>query len=257
MDLYLKETGPKNAETIIFLHGSAMAGWIWDGQIKEFDDYHCIVPDLPEHGRSINVKPFTIHKSAEMISEIIRNHTNNGNAHLVGISVGAQIIIQILSKNPELVDHAIISGTLIQRTSHNESLLKLLDYAINVYEPVKNTDFFIKANMRTYNMHKCLFDKFKESTLIIKHDSLNRVLKENMLFKQPDGLEKIEVPVLVMAGEKDYKIIKDSVDDLLISLQISEGYIAPNVGHLWNLEDPNHFNFILRRWITNKSLQNI
>lgn len=257
MDLYLKETGPRNAETIIFLHGNAMAGWIWDGQIKEFDDYHCIVPDLPEHGRSINIKPFTINKSAEMISEIIRNHTSKGKAHLVGISVGAQIIIQILSKNPELVDHAIISGTLIQRNSHNESLLKLLDYAINVYKPVKDTDFFIKANMRTYNMPKYLFDKFKESTLVIKHDSLNRILKENIFFKLPDGLEKIEVPVLVMAGEKDYKIIKDSADDLLTSLKMSQGYIAPNVGHVWNLEDPNHFNWILRRWITNKTLKNI
>jgi pimeloyl-ACP methyl ester carboxylesterase len=257
MDLYFKETGPKNAEAIIFLHGSAMAGWIWDEQIKEFDDYHCIVPDLPEHGKSINIKPFTINKSAEMISEIIRNHTSNGKAHLIGISLGSQIILKILSKNPELVDHAIISGALIQRAKDNESLLKLLDYSINVYEPVKNTDFFIKANMRTYNMPKCLFDKFKESILIIKHDSLYRILNENMGFKRPDGIEKIEVPVLVMAGEKDYKIIKDSVDDLLISLQISEGYIAPNVGHLWNLEDPNHFNLILRRWITNNSLENI
>ena len=86
----------------------------------------------------------------------------------MGISLGAQIILQILSKNPELVDHAIISGTLIQRTTQTESLLKLLDYAIKVYEPVKNTDFFIKANMRTYNMPKYLFDKFKESTLILK-----------------------------------------------------------------------------------------
>jgi pimeloyl-ACP methyl ester carboxylesterase len=257
MDLYMKETGSKNLETIIFLHGSTMAGWMWDGQIKEFGDYHCIVPDLPEHGKSINVKPFTINKSAEMISEIIHNHTSNGKAHLVGISVGAQIIIQILSKTPELVDHAIISGTLVQRTSHIESLLQLLGYAINVYEPVKNTDFFIKANMRMYNMPKYLFNKFKESTLITKHDSLSRILKENMIYKRPHGLEKIEVPVLVMAGEKDYKIIKESADDLLVSLKVSEGYIAPKVGHIWNLEDPILFNHVLRRFITNKSLKNI
>ena len=257
MDLYFKETGSKDDETIIFLHGNAMAGWIWEGQLKEFGDYHCIVPDLPEHGQSSNIKPFTINKSAEMISDIIRNNTCNGKAHLVGISLGAQIILQILSKNPELVDHAIISGTLLQNISHTESLLKLLDYTVTIYEPVKNTDFFLKANMRTYNMPKQFFDKFKESTLHIKNDSLNRILKENMIFERPDGLEKIEVPVLVMTGEKDYKIIKESAEDLLTSLQISEGYIAPKVGHLWNLEDPKLFNWILRRWITNKRPENI
>ena len=89
-------------------------------------------------------------------------------------------------------------------------MLELLDYTIKVYEPVKNTDFFMKANMRTYNMPKTLFDKFKESSLLIKNDSLNRILKENMFFKLPDGLDKIEVPVLVMVGEKDYTIIKES-----------------------------------------------
>jgi pimeloyl-ACP methyl ester carboxylesterase len=257
MDLYFRETGSKDAETIIFLHASATSGWMWDGQVKEFEDYHCIVPDLPEHGLSIDVKPFTISKSAEVIAEIIRNHASNGKAHLVGISLGAQIIIQILSKAPELVDHAIISGTLVQRISHIDSLLKLLDYTIKVYGSVKNTDFFIKANMRTYNMPKCLFDKFKESTLLIKNDSLNRILKENMIFKQPDGLEKIGVPVLVMTGDKDYKIVKESAEDLLMSFQISEGYIAPNVGHFWNLEDPKLFNWVLRRWITTNSPKNI
>ena len=181
----------------------------------------------------------------------------NGKAHLVGISLGAQIIIQLLSKAPQLVDHAIISGTNVQRILQTDSLLKLLDYAITVYKPVKNTDFFIKANMRTYNMPKCLFDKFKESTLLIKNDSLDRILKENMTFNQPDGLEKIGVPVLVMTGDKDYKVIKESAEDLLMSFKISEGYTAPNLGHFWNLEDPTLFNLVLRRWITNNRLKNI
>ncbi len=58
-----------------------------------------------------------------------------------------------------------------------------------------------------------------------------------------------------MTGEKDYKIIKKSANNLLISLPGSVGYMAPNVGHLWNLEDPKLFNLVLRRWITNGALK--
>ncbi len=257
MDIYIKETGSRNAETIIFLHGSAMAGWVWDEQVKEFDDYHCIVPDLPEHGKSSDVKPFTINESAELIVDVIGNYTSNRKAHLVGISIGAQIIIQIINRHPELVDHAFISGTIVRRIPPTKSLLKLLDYTINIYEPLRNTEFFIKANMRTYNLPKMFFDKFKESTLLIKPDSLNRIHKENMIFKQPNGLENIKVPVLVAFGEKDYEIIKQSADDLLMTLQISEVYTAPNLGHIWNLEDHNLFNLVLRKWITNNRLKNI
>ena len=224
-------------------------------QLKAFNNYHCIVPDLPEHGLSSDVKPFTIENSAEIILDLIHEHTINGKANLVGMSLGAQIIVQILSKAPELVGHAFISGTLIRSTSHSETMLKLLNYAIKVYEPVKDTDFFINANMKTYNMPKNLFDKFKESTLLVNGDSLDRILTESMLFKLPNGLEKVKAPVLVMAGEKDYKIIKESANDLIMSLSTSIGYIAPKVGHIWNLEDPELFNCVLRRWINNESLK--
>ena len=256
MDLYFKETGSEKDETIIFLHGGTMAGWMWDGQVRTFKEYHCIIPDLPEHGKSIDLKPFTISDSAEMIIKIIRDHTVNGKAHLVGISLGGQIIVKILSRNPELVDHVLISGAIVRTIPHTESLLKLLNYAIKEYGPVKDTEFFIKANMRTYNLPKNLFDKFKESTLLINPDSLERILTENLVFKLPNNLEKVDVPVLVMTGEKDYRIIKESTKDLLNALGISQGYMVPKVGHAWNLENPKLFNRVLRRWINNKALKN-
>ena len=77
----------------------------------------------------------------------------------------------------------------------------------------------------------------------------HRILRENLLFELPEGLERIKSPVLVMTGEKDYKIIKESADELINIIPISEGYIAPKLGHIWNLEDPILFNRVLRRWI--------
>ena len=255
--LYLKEKGTENTETIIFLHSGAMSSWMYDEQIKAFNDYHCIIPDLPEHGQSIDVKPFSIIDSAERITNIIQDRAHNGRAHLVGISLGAQIILQILSTTPNVVDHAVVSGTLMRTIPQTETILKLLDYAIKIYTPVKDTDFFIKANMHTYNIPKHLFENFKQSTQLVNHDALERILIENMLFKLPDGLEKVKTPVLVMAGEKDYKIIKESAYNLIKTFQISKGYMAPKLGHLWNLESPDLFNKILRSWINNIDLPGI
>lgn len=257
MDLFIKESGKENPETIIFLHGGGMAGWIWDEQVKAFPDYHCLIPDLPEHGQSAEVKPFSIEGAAEMVVDLIRTRAHNGKAHLVGLSLGAQIIIQILATHSEAVDHALISGTLIRGIPHEDVLLKLLDYTFKVYEPVKDTDFFIKANMRTYNISKSYFHKFKEATLQIKADSLHRILHENMFFKLPSGLEKAKVPVLVMMGEKDYKVIKESARDLVKVLPNSSANIIPKVGHVWNMESPILFNHVLRNFITEKSLPGV
>ena len=59
MAFYVNEIGPASAPTLVFLHGGGGGGWMWQPQLEAFTDYHCLVPDLPEHGRSAEVKPFT------------------------------------------------------------------------------------------------------------------------------------------------------------------------------------------------------
>lgn len=254
MDLYIKETGKNNNETIIFLHGGGISGWMWDKQVESFNDYNCMVPDLPEHGKSAEVKPFTMKGAAERIIGIIQNQAHEGKAHLVGISLGAQVIVQILSMAPEVVDHVLISGTIVRSVPPTETFLKRLNHLIGIYMPVKNNNLFIKSYMRSYNMPKDLFNKFKESTCVIRPDSSGRIIKENMLFKMPGNLENADVPVIVMAGEKDYRIVKNSARDLLNVLPSSRGATALKVGHLWNIENPELFNNVLRACITNESL---
>jgi pimeloyl-ACP methyl ester carboxylesterase len=68
------------------------------------------------------------------------------------------------------------------------------------------------------------------------------------------SLKNVDLPVLVMTGEKDYKIIKKSARDLLNELPNSRGAMALKVGHLWNIENPELFNNVLRAWITDKNL---
>ncbi len=254
MSLYIKETGKNNDKTILFIHSEVTAGWIWDKQVEAFKDYHCIVPDLPEHGKSAGAKPFTMQGAADMIIDIIKNKAKNGKAHLVGISMGAQIIVQVLSMAPEVVDHAFISGALICNPKPTKTFLKLLNHLIEVYLPDKNKTIRIMSYVRSYNIPKSLRSKFKESTYIIEPESLDNIIRENMLFRMHRSLKNVDLPVLVMTGEKDYKIIKKSARDLLNELPNSRGAMALKVGHLWNIENPELFNNVLRAWITDKNL---
>lgn len=255
MDLYCKETGKENLQTIIFLHEINMAGWMWEGQVTALNDYHCLIPDLPEHGRSNEIYPFTINKSAELIIDLIKNKANKGKAHLVGISLGAQIILQILNKAPEVADHVLISGAPVNFTKPTEDFLKLFNYLMKVYIPVKNDNLIIGSYIRSYGIPKNLIKKFKESIHIINEESAERIIREHLLFPMPLNLEKIEVPVLVMAGEKDYKFIKESTRRLINTLPNSKSYLAPKVGHMWNIENNELFNQILRSWITEKRVK--
>src|SRR5512137_1325517 len=104
MTLYVNESGPASAPTLVFLHGGGGGGWMWQPQQEAFFDYHCLTPDLPEHGRSADVKPFAIADSAARIAELIRTRAHNGRAHVIGFSEGAQITVALLGFAPEVVD---------------------------------------------------------------------------------------------------------------------------------------------------------
>ncbi|UTB33733.1 MAG: alpha/beta hydrolase [Methanobacterium sp. ERen5] len=251
MKLVFDETGNENKESILFLHPGGMSGWMWEQQIKHFKNYHCIIPDLPEHGRSASVKPFTIKRTAGMVAELVEDCPNEL-VNMVGIGLGGQIILQIMSKYPEIVDRAMVSGTLV-RNHQYKSLIARLKELLMVYKPVKNSEFYIKAYMRTYHMPKVCFDKFKMSICQIETSSIERILIENHTFKLPPILETGETNLLVMAGEKDYNILKDSSKEIMNNYH-ARGALALGGGHLWNMETPDKFNEVLDAWLQNQPL---
>ena len=91
MALYVQEVGVNNSRSIVFLHGGGVGGWMWRPQIEQLkDEYHLLVPDLPEHGKSADVKPLTLKNSAAQVAELIRTRAHGSRANVVGLSLGAQ-----------------------------------------------------------------------------------------------------------------------------------------------------------------------
>lgn len=77
-------------------------------------DYHCLIPDLAEHGQSSDIKPFTIIDSAQMIADLIRDRVPGGRAHVVGHSLGGQVLVTLLATAPHVLDRAVVSSALLQ-----------------------------------------------------------------------------------------------------------------------------------------------
>jgi len=50
MLLSVREAGPTEAPTIVFLHGGGFSRAMWQPQLDRLHEYHCLTPDLPEHG---------------------------------------------------------------------------------------------------------------------------------------------------------------------------------------------------------------
>lgn len=232
MRIYYEEKGTIGAPTIVFIHGGGLTGEIWNNQIKHFNDYHCIVVDLPEHGRSANIKPFTFKDSAKYIADIIKECATNGKAHVVGHSLGGIILFELLSRNEELIDHAIVASGNLRPTF----LYKLFSMTLLC----KMMSFFSTRN--------------KENTYATT-EMYQRMYKEAASnLRIPDGLDEVKTRTLLIAGEREPKVLKKSNEDLLNILENSKGIYIKRMGHNYPWVKHSLFNRIIRKWINNENI---
>jgi glutaconate CoA-transferase subunit A len=159
--LHVLECGPAEAPSIVFLHGGGVGGWMWRPQLAALGgDYHCLVPDLPEHGQSRDEQPLSIFDAARRVAEIIKRRAHGGVAHVVGHSLGAQVAVALLGLAPSLVTRAFVSSALLRPLP----LAGLIDVSLKLYRPFKDRDGMIRANMRSLGVPAEYYAEFAAGT---------------------------------------------------------------------------------------------
>ena len=251
MTLYTQEIGPTTAATIVFLHGGGVSGWMWKPQIAQLqDDYHLLVPDLPEHGQSANITPMTLQNAAAQVAELIRTRAHGGRAHVVGLSLGAQTAIELLSQSPELVERAIASGPLMRPLPG----IGTTNLMAKMYWPFRNMKWLVKWNMKGLGVPDEYFEDFRRDTAALTIDGFVRMTLANGNNHMPPNLQRVTVPTLLLVGEKELKIMKESVRDLLGAMPSAQGYVVSGAIHNWSLQLPDLFAQTVRAWITRQEL---
>jgi pimeloyl-ACP methyl ester carboxylesterase len=261
--LYTSVYGDPTHPTILFLHGGGGGGWMWQPQVEALkQDYHLLVPDLPEHGRSASIKPFTILGSVDQIAKLIRTQARGGKAHVVGLSEGAQITVALLAAAPELLDHAIISSALVREIPgmgwFGAGFWAAMYRSI---QPLNKYAWWARLNMRSNGIPERYLQNTLETYKTLTAEAFAHVIVENQKFRLPAGLEKLAAPTLVVAGWKEYKVMHQSVQDVAAAIPGANACLVHHTNkmslgeqHNWNMNAPELFTRTVRTWIEGQQL---
>jgi len=257
--------GPNNAPTIVFMHGGGVGWWMWLPVIKYLPDYHCLAPDQPEHGSNRQIAPFSMELSAEKVADLILQQAHGGKACVVGLSEGAQITVQLLATAPERVEKAVVSSAILLPVPGlgwvSSPALLAWAYRLTI-PPFKNADWWIRLNMKyAAGVPDEFYSYFKKDFQEMTESEFVNLLIANQRFRLPVGLEKATTPTLVIAGQKEYPAMKQSMRDLVAALPHAKGALV-NLGkessmakeHNWALTAPELFAKTIRAWIEEKPL---
>jgi pimeloyl-ACP methyl ester carboxylesterase len=263
--LHTQAIGPGQASTIVLIHGGGVSGWMWRPVISYLPEYHILVPDLPEQGGSVDVGPFTLRFAARKVAETIRLWAHGGRAHVVGLSAGAQTLVQLLADSPELVDHAVVSSALMRPVSGlgwaGSPRLLAWAYKLSI-APFRNWEWWIRTNMKySANVPDEFYPDFKRDFQNMTESGFVNLMVENQRFRTPPGLEQVDVPTLAVAGEKEYSAMKQSMRDLAAALPRARA-VELDLGrkttmaqeHNWPMTAPELFARTVRAWVEDQPL---
>ncbi len=243
-----EEYGDKSAPVIVFLHGGGVSGWMWDKQVAYFSNYHCIVPNIKING---NGKPFSISGYAEDLISFLKGKVNERKITLVGFSLGAQIVIEILSLAPNLIKKAIINSALVKPMPITKLLI---GPTIKLTSWLPKNKRFSKLQAKELYIGEGYFEQYYKETKKMKSKSIVKMLHENLSYSLPSKFCHSKGKILATVGEKEKQIMKESLYRILESNPCTKGVIIPHIGHGFPFAFPQLFNQTVEAWILDRPL---
>ena len=257
--------GDRSLPPLIFLHGFMGISSDWLEITKTIEnEYFCILPDLPGHGKSIignMADPLDFDLIAMGLLNLMECLQLASGA-LIGYSMGARVALYVATKHPERFKALVLEGVNpgLQDDQEREKRLAL-DYQrareIEKMGISSFIDIWYAADLfKTLESHPERFNMIKTLRKNNNTAWMAKVLRELSVGMQPslwDKLDELNMPVLLIAGELDdkYKKIVHRIKDYLKDSQVN---LISDAGHNTHLEEPEQFSKTLKYFLKEKYL---
>jgi pimeloyl-ACP methyl ester carboxylesterase len=248
--LHVEESGDRRGPAVVFLHGIGTAGWMWWQQTAALGDHHCLAVDLPGHGGSSAVPWVSLDDAAEQVAELIRSRTAAGHAHVVGLSLGGQVALNLLERWAEVAERVVVSGV----TAEPWGPRVLVEAQLRLTAAMLRGPRAVDAQARTYRLPPAQRDALAESLRVMPPGAYRQIGREVSRYRVPAALSAVRTPTLVVAGGNESDLIRRAVTSVAGLLPAGEGRIAPGLGHGWNVEAPALFSATVRAWLSGAPL---
>lgn len=249
--MWCDEVGPSGAQTVLFLHGAGISGWMWQRQVRDLSPhFHCLIPDLPGHGKSNRMPWCNLDEVVGDVQRLIAQRAHGGQAHLVGLSLGAHVAMRLASTCPSCVNHAVVSGFNVLPFPHRHWIR--LRWFLLV--PFSRLEFVRRSTAKQLHIPPEAHFGYAEAARQTSWQAMLRIGNEILdrgASAMPHG---VKCPTLLVAGEREHPLVLQSMPLVARAIPGAQAYLVPRVGHGWNGEAPDLFSRMVSDWIQDKAL---
>lgn len=234
---------------VTFIHGAGGSSSIWFKQVRVFRQFfNVLLIDLRGHGRSKDFKD--LHSGRYTFEVLVKDvigvmdHLRLPSSHFVGISLGTIIVRELAENYPGRVQSMIMAGAVMKLNVRGKVLMKIGVWLKSMVPYLMLYKFFAFIIMPRKNHRESRLLFIREARQLAQKEFIRwfslaaDVNARLRFFRQRDT----GIPTLYIMGEQDYMFLP-SVRLLVRDHAASSSLvIAPDCGHVVNVEQPGFFN---------------
>ena len=195
------EFGKQHNDVIMLLHGGGLSWWNYKAEAELLKDrYHVVLPILDGHAGSDN-DFISIEKNASRLISFIDKEFG-GSVLLIGGSLGAQILVEMLTQQNTICQNAVIESASVIPSKMTNALIKPM-FSLS-YGLVKMKSFS-QMQFDYLRIRKDLFEDYYQDTSQISKENMIAFLEANTSYEIKPGLQNAYAKIHVLVGEKEQK----------------------------------------------------
>lgn len=259
MSYYTAQNGRKifftkygsSGPSIVLIHGLASSSRIWLKQMRVLrHQFQVYAIDLPGHGRSEKWDHYTFESLAGIIKEWM-DFCRIPNAHIMALSLGCPIALELALRYPSKVNTLILQG-VVGGYRHWYNLLGLTDWLVFQCLPIgirlcmlffgrKSTAHWI--NSFGVNNRRCL-RLLEALQVIVDFKAVRQLLWEGACPPYVGKLSQLSHTVLLLRGHED-PLPRRFTQYLQTHIRNAVLMEIPDTRHVIAMEKPASFNQIV------------
>lgn len=226
--MHYMEYGKEHKEVIVLLHGGGLSWWNYrEVGAKLSSDYHVFLPILDGHAES-SCDFTSIEENAARIIAFIDEQFGGSVLLIGGLSLGGQIVLEILSQRKDICQYALIESALVVPSKFTYAMIKP---AFGSCHGLIKHRWFSKLQFRSLRMPQALFEDYYRDTCSISKSNMIAFLEANALYCIKPSIADCSAKAYVFVGEKEHNAMRKSARIINDALSESTLQILPGMYH--------------------------
>lgn len=249
--LHYEEVNPTGAPPVLLLHGLGSAGGDWLMQFGPLSaaGYRVLAPDLRGFGRSSAPPEVTVPAMAEDMALFLKQ-IGAVPAHVVGISMGGTVALQLALDHPETVRKLVLVNTFARlRFGLREGLYFLRrSFLARLKGPAGQAEMVAQQVFPRPDqemMRQNLYRRIIQTNPCAYRSAMQSLMR----FDVTARLGELRMPVLVVTGAEDTTVPPPIQSDMARDIPGARHVIVEGSGHGIIADNPDAFNRILLEFL--------